>query len=240
MKKIVKTEIEKLLIAGNVRDVLVYDCIESTNDCALNTGATVFARTQTKGRGRNGRSFFSGEGGLYFSIALFFEENQIRLGSGALIPFSAGRLTVSAGIAVAKALNLFGIDAKIKWVNDIYVAGKKVCGILAERRGDIAAIGIGINLNSSIPDDLASKAASLNAPIDPNVLAASVINGFFHELASPDIEFANANCITLGKTVECEKGIGVAVGIDADGALLILIGDQTERLYYGEVRFLSA
>ena len=104
----------------------------------------VLARSQTGGKGRMGRSFYSGDGGLYFSVLL-------RPG------FSADtclKITTAAAVAMAKAIeDISQKQTKIKWVNDIYIGSKKVCGILTEaafnietNQLDYAIVGIGVNL----------------------------------------------------------------------------------------------
>lgn len=231
MKKLDGEKIRGLLTFES--EISVFDSVTSTNDLALGGEGIFFARTQTKGRGRMGRSFFSGEGGLYFSISLKVDGGEVILG-GDRFAFSAGGLTVAAGIAVAKALDGFGTDARIKWVNDVYVGGKKVCGILAERKGERVAVGIGINVDSTIPQELESKAVSLGLELDMNELAARVINGFKDELSSPDLTYLRRKCLTIGKAVSCSYGVGTAIGVDGDGALIVDIGGVKRRLYVGE------
>ena len=232
MKDLNVDKIRKLLKTD--LDVYVYDEVTSTNDVAkeIDSGV-VFALRQTNGRGRMGRSFYSGDGGLYFSICMRLGGGNVRMGDVTL-PFSPGRLTIAAGIAVCKVLKNLGYKALIKWVNDVYVNGKKVCGILAEGVGAKAILGIGINLSSEIPDELTYKAASLNCDTDKSEVAAAVINTLRDELTSPDMDFLMSNCLTLGKTVTTIDGSGIAVGIDADGALLVEQGDKIKRFFSGE------
>ncbi len=218
--------------------VRVYESVTSTNDVVFDEGGIVFALTQTNGRGRRGREFYSGMGGLYFSVSLSVGGDEAEL-FGLRRPFSAGRLTIAAGIAVAKALISYGLDARIKWVNDIYVGGKKVCGILAERRENKVAVGIGINVNSVIPPDLQDKAASLRLELNMSELAAKVINGFYLEFASPDIDFVNASCLTIGKKILCNGKVGVATRVDDDGALIVNIGTVSARIHYGEAEIID-
>lgn len=119
------------------------------------------AESQTCGRGRLGRSFYSPQqSGIYFSLVY---------SNGPVLKPAV--ITASAGVAVCRAIQkLYGFDAKIKWVNDIYINGKKVCGILTEGianfetgRIDAAVIGIGINIttNSAQPDELKDIAGSI-------------------------------------------------------------------------------
>lgn len=235
MKNLSAQRIKELLDSD--LDVYVYDEVTSTNDVAkgISQGA-VFALRQTAGRGRSmGRKFYSGEGGLYFSLALGIKDGLLNINAA---PFSPGRLTISAGIAVTKVLIGLRYNALVKWVNDVYVDGKKVCGILAEGAGDKAVLGIGVNLASQIPDELSEKAASLNFTADFCEVAAAIINTLIREISSPDIEFLNTHCLTLGKRVKTLSGEGIAVGVDGTGALLVDINGNICRVFSGEAEIL--
>lgn len=105
----------------------------------------VLADSQSAGRGRLGRGFFSPDGGLYMSI-LFFPKGCAEAVS-LFTPLMA--LAVSAAI-----LEIFGKETAIKWVNDIYLSGKKLCGILAEAEPTESGVKyavIGVGLNISVP-----------------------------------------------------------------------------------------
>lgn len=141
------------------RRVEYFDTINSTNaelveklkSGASFLGDVIVAAAQSAGRGRRGKSFSSLPGGLYFSFVT--KKNDV------------APLTVAAGVAVASALSHFGFSPEIKWVNDVLLGGKKVCGILAEAVSgtDFCVIGIGINvLASAIPDELKGIATSLD------------------------------------------------------------------------------
>jgi len=116
-------------------------------------GLCIIAREQTDGRGRLDRTWQSPkDGGLYFSIIL---RPQLEINAWPL-------LGLMAALAVSDALTkACGLHADIKWPNDIYVAERKLCGILAETvetdMGMAAILGIGINLNDErLPADVAS------------------------------------------------------------------------------------
>lgn len=118
------------------------------------------ADEQSSGRGRLKRAFYSpAKTGVYFT-AIYAPQKEIQ---------EPALLTASAAVAVCRSLKeFFGADAKIKWVNDVYVSGKKVCGILAEGhidpngKIDAAAIGIGINIYpSDFPAEIAGRAGSV-------------------------------------------------------------------------------
>ena len=128
------------------------DLVEDVRNGFADTGDVIIAAGQTAGRGRRGKSFISPQGGIYFS----FCANNIEYGLS----------TVMCGVAVALALEKAGLKPQIKWVNDIFLDGKKVCGILAQAVGDgkRAVIGVGINVSEeSIPDKLKEIATALDA-----------------------------------------------------------------------------
>lgn len=147
-------------------NIKVYDFEEivSTNTYAkesiFNEDALVVASKQSGGRGRLGHSFYSPEGGLYFSLVRQeISEDDLTV------------LTLKAGCAVCSSLEKlldYRGDAKaspirIKWVNDIYISDKKICGILCEKTRDKVIIGVGINFSADgFPDDIKSIAAGLS------------------------------------------------------------------------------
>ena len=150
-------------------NLLTFDTIDSTNTEALKQarlgaeeGLCIVARQQTAGRGRHGRTWVSEpDAGLYFSIVLRpkIETQYLPL------------ITLMTGVAVHDTLNELGIDADIKWVNDLHVDGKKICGILAETtdtpKGLAAIVGIGINIKSSnFPPEMADTATTIHAQLN--------------------------------------------------------------------------
>ena len=162
-------------------NVLYFDTLESTNTEAANQarqgaeeGLCVIAREQIAGRGRHGRTWVSEpDAGLYFSIVLRpkIESRYLPL------------ITLMTGVAVHDTLREFGIKPDIKWVNDVLVGEKKICGILAETvdtaKGLAVTVGIGVNLKSSnFPDEIAETATSVEnetgKAIIPNALAETL------------------------------------------------------------------
>ena len=135
-----------------------FSTIDSTNTYAknlleknLNQNLIVVANSQTAGRGRMGRSFYSpNASGLYFSLTIDLQNKNI----------TPSQITAFSGVEVCNTIkDFFNIDSKIKWINDIFINNKKVCGILAEgiidyTTGKIAKVvlGIGINLYKSKKD----------------------------------------------------------------------------------------
>ena len=169
-------------------DMFVYDSLDSTSDKAKELamkggdhGTVIVAVTQTGGRGRKDHTFYSPEGGLYMSIILKPE----------FLPGTDSKAVTSfVGGAVINAIKeLTGIEAYIDGINDLYVKGKKICGILLESGSEFDSntlqwivAGIGINFDSDIkgfPEDVKERASSLFAPgkakITKNVLIAKII-----------------------------------------------------------------
>jgi len=139
---------------GFIDEFIDLPVIDSTNRYALDAareGLLVRAGTQTAGRGRRGRPWFSPDRlNLYMTITLSPPEE---------------RYPLLAGVSVREALSrlLDGPRLEIKWPNDIIFSGKKVCGILCETRGNVTAVGIGINVNQdNWPEGLRDTATSLS------------------------------------------------------------------------------
>lgn len=217
------TQIRACLSAGNADfEVVVLPETDSTNVQAARLCTTPFTRKlvlaerQTAGRGRLGRSFYSPQGGLYMT---------------ALLPFSLKPVTIAAGVAVAEAIEaVSGQTAAVKWVNDVYMFGKKVCGILAEAvAGKYIAVGIGVNLSAeSFPAEL-ERAGGIGQ-VDRNRLAAEIVNRLTVYIDRPDIVDAyRARCFTVGQTVSYTlHGVtftAEAVGIDEHGGLILSNGE---------------
>lgn len=150
---------------------------------SLPEGFTLIARRQTAGRGRQGRSFYSpGVTGLYMSLLLRPD----------LAPRELALLTPAAAVAAARAADrCFAVRTDIKWVNDIYLRGRKVCGILAEsapgndRALRHVVLGLGFNIappEGGFPPELENIAGAIvpqAAPGDRERLAAAFLEEFF-------------------------------------------------------------
>lgn len=228
--------------SGRPREsILVFPELDSTNTALKRMaqegaaeGLVLIADAQTCGRGRLGRSFFSPHGsGLYFSILLR---------PPVLDP---GRLTTLAAVVTAETISdLCGVHVGIKWVNDLYYGGKKLCGILAEGAGrDFAVVGIGINLGgSAFPPELAEIATSLEditgKKPDRDALAAALIRGFD---CAPREGFSHMDeyrrrSILLGREVLLPSGEAVLVSeIEDDGGLIVEKDGRRLRIKTGEV-----
>ena len=215
-------------------------------------GLALVAAAQTAGRGRRDHTFFSPpDTGLYLS---FLVRPQLSAKDALL-------LTTCAAAAVALAIeDCAGVPAEIKWVNDVFCRGKKVCGILTEGALDLetgglqyAIVGIGVNCNTdtaALPEPARDVAVSLReavgTAVDPNALAAAMVRRL-HELdvqlpgALPQwlAEYAGV-CVTLGQDVQIlragETKQARAVGIGKDAELLVEYPDgTTESISSGEV-----
>ena len=242
-------------------DAHVYTSVGSTNTllkawaedgCAEGTAAV--AEEQTAGRGRRGRGFFSPRGtGLYLSILLRPESS-----AGAALA-----ITTAAAVAAAEAIEeISGEEAGIKWVNDIYMHGKKVCGILTEASLDVesgglryAIVGIGINVLTpagGFPDELSDIAGAVFGDSSlPDLrcrLAAALLDRFFARYralgSEANFEAYRRRCFVLGRRVTILSngiavGEGVARDLERDYSLCIRYDDGTEKLLNsGEVSVL--
>ena len=214
-------------------------------------GTVLIAGHQCAGRGRSGKSFFSPEGtGVYLSV-LLKEKEQIR---------DPGRLTTAAAIAACRAIeDTAGVEAKIKWVNDIYVSGKKVCGILTEASlipgsGIVAwaVVGVGFNVyapENGFPEDLRETAGAVagrrrgEEDLRPALAGAFLreLHGLLSYLQAPALyDEYRTRCFLLGQPVFVlrgeEKIPATVVDLAPDFSLLVRYdsGSQ-ERLCSGEI-----
>jgi len=213
-------------------------------------GTVLIALEQTAGRGRLGRSFYSPKDtGLYMSILLRPD-------------FSASEalnITACAAVAAAKAIDLAaGVETCIKWVNDIYLNGKKVCGILTEASMDFesgglnyAVLGIGVNLNTrDFPDELQNIAASVsdgNADLRPLISAEflNVFFGYYSRLSECGFlsEYRSRSMLT-GKEIAFARGNeifnGTVKGIDDEMRLVVILENREETAFSsGEVQLVK-
>jgi BirA family biotin operon repressor/biotin-[acetyl-CoA-carboxylase] ligase len=239
--------------------ILVEKSMDSTNRAAkllalegAAHGTLVLAEGQTGGRGRFLRPFFSPAGtGLYMSLVLRPEAR----GADATL------ITIAAAIAVCRTIKaLTSFAPQIKWVNDIYLDGKKICGILTEATSDFESggvtsvvVGIGLNYNTredEFPPELRDRAGSLfpdgKAAISRNAFAAALVCELLRlcesgALAARDFlcEYRALSCV-IGRMVEYTKDGACrrarAVGIDDDGRLLVEDAQGgVSALFSGEV-----
>jgi BirA family biotin operon repressor/biotin-[acetyl-CoA-carboxylase] ligase len=230
-----------------------FPTIGSTNDVAatLPEGAVVMADAQTAGRGRRGHSWFSPQGsGLYASVVVAPARARTDPERATLL------LTLAAGVALVESLDAAtGLRADLKWPNDVYVARRKLAGILAERSSDRVVIGYGVNLApSAYPPELRDRITCVESELGRGVdrdrlfvetLAAlarrydDLLDGRFDAILDAWRSRAPA---AVGARVARAAGDavehGITAGIDDRGALLVQIGDRTERIVSGGITWL--
>lgn len=253
-----KYELESRMATDWLGKEIVYkETTDSTNadvrrmaeDGAQN-GLLVVADGQTKGKGRRGRQWESEKGtNLYFSVLLKPD----------FTPDKASMITLVAAYSVAKVIEQStGLDAKIKWPNDIVVNGKKICGILTEmsiERDYIhhIVVGIGINVNEeSFPQEIDHMATSLKKEGSNLIFRANLLCDILSqfekdyeafaeaESLAPFVDKYNKRLVNKGALVKVldPKGefSGIAGGINEEGMLLVFKENgQTEKVYAGEV-----
>ena len=212
--------------------------VDSTNEyikkyIKKRADAIVYADFQTAGKGTKGRSFISDNGGLYLSTLTFYTN---------LLASNSWSIMTDTAMAVVKTLLAFGVDAKIKWPNDIIANGKKICGILTQNafcgeRVDYSLVGIGINLNNDIAKEIEDIAISVKQITGKDCDRESFFLSLMLNLSSPSsLEEYKAFSLVLGKQITVVRGDEsfecVAEDILSDGGLKLSNG---ETLYAGEV-----
>ncbi len=210
-------------------------------------GTLVIADKQTNGKGRLGKSWYSPEEGLWFSIILK-PNNTLHNARYQL-------LSLLAGVAVCEAMSELGVRAKVKWPNDILINGKKVAGILAEFVDGIVILGMGINLNiKEFPEEIKPTATSLLLKKGRAFDRKEVLNRVLKKIKEKYELFVEARSPyphkkllqewrsysdTFGKRISVNTPTGVLQGemidIDSDGALLLKVpSGNIEKIFAGE------
>lgn len=249
-------------------DLHVHDVIDSTNleakrlvlgssddaGKSRTPGLVIISGQQTAGRGRLGRSFYSPKDGLYLSVVIRPDFDISR----------SGLVTVAAAVATSEAIDqICDCSTRIKWVNDIYLEGKKVCGILTEATTDFETgqidsliIGIGVNTSDkSFPPELKEIAGSVSeeglSGRDKSLLAAAItervlrytknLTGFMDSYRNRSIVIGHDITVYTGTyrkdpTQELGGRSALALGIDDEGGLQVKYDDGTlDTLTTGEV-----
>jgi BirA family biotin operon repressor/biotin-[acetyl-CoA-carboxylase] ligase len=232
-------------------EIYSFDKIESTNlkakklikDGTARGNFLVISRIQSGGKGRNRNLWFSPDGGIWMTAALY----------GLVV---SSNFTIFTGICIHKAITeLFPeikSNLKIKWPNDIFLNNKKLCGILSSnlQAEKYHLLGIGLNSNvCEIPLELNDIAISLRKELDHNidnkVLVTKIFNNFASNLpdfieGKLDMKYYNEHSLLKGRTIELDtdfdKFSGIAKGINKSGALLIeLKPGMIQPFYAGTV-----
>ena len=238
-------------------DIHVYKEIDSTNQEVKRRaidGApermAILAEQQSAGKGRKGRGFYSPAGtGIYMSVLFRPTAEQSK---------DVVLITTAASVAVCRAIRtVLGEEPEIKWVNDVYFRGKKVCGILTEavsdfESGHIGTVVVGIGINYRVPDDgfpeeiqdIAGAVCGEDRMVPRNTLVAAILNELYslYEGLSERtfIEDYRKLSNVIGKKVRFTSGESwveaKALDVDQDGGLVVeLENGETQVLRTGEI-----
>lgn len=225
-----------------------FEILDSTNDYLKNKKDIknydiVSAKVQTKGRGTRGRKWLSDNGGALFSIAIK-KEKYIDIEE-------YKKLSLITGISVLEVLEeISNKKFYLKWVNDIYINDKKICGILNEFNGEFFIIGIGINVNTEKFEEGAGRPTSLFLETKENYDIDLIIEKVFYKLKERYFYFLQGNwkeilerineknylkdkkIIILKEEKEIEA---MGKNINEEGELVVEINGELENLEMGEV-----
>jgi len=249
-------EIENGLETGIVgRRIKYFSEVESTNsvatgmaDAGAAEGTVIIAEMQMQGKGWMGRRWISPKDGIWLSVIL---RPRMSLAH-------AYRLTIVAGLAVAKTIRGYGIDAWVKWPNDVIIGGKKVCGVLTEIESEtanlryaIVGIGVDVNVDTQLfPEEIRTGSTSIKAELGHPVDRAKFLQRLF---AALEYEYLRVKedrfqgvlndwrgmLATVGKRVQINTPIktiyGEAIGVDSEGSLIVECrGGFLEKVVAGE------
>lgn len=256
---ICQSDLESLLSDTFLQSVRHFAEIDSTNTRAIEllasgdelvTPCLVYAENQNAGRGRGANQWWSAEGSLTFSLVVDFQEI-------ALSPEQRPLLPLLTGMAILQAcqLSLPDGDFSLKWPNDVYLAGRKLAGVLIEvpsQSSGGAVIGVGLNVNNRFaiaPDELLATGIALADQSATQYERIEILRAFlncFEELVK---SFAAGKsfldkwpryCLLTGKEVTLQTGstqvTGICQGVDAGGALLLKIDTDEKRFFGGVVQ----
>lgn len=210
-------------------------------------GTVIVAQSQTAGRGRLGRTWWSPPGdNLYLSYL-----HRLRLA-----PNQLGGLTLDVGLAVAEALDALGLPAGLKWPNDVIVRGRKLGGLLAELHtgvpgGDAVVVGVGLDLNTqAFPAELEDIATSFALETGLTVSVRRAAHAVARRLAArleafearggADVAAYLERWVLADAPVRAGDVVGRASRVESDGTLVLVAGDGVEvRVATGEVTRLT-
>ncbi len=254
-----KEEISKYLETEKIgKEILCFRKVFSTNSISkflanhgAEEGTVLVSEIQTNARGRSGKKWEAPDGGIWMSMILRPD----------IPPAKIGLITLATGVAIAKTIRSMGVDAKIKWPNDVIVKGNKISGVLTEVNAtfnqiEYIIVGIGIDSNLKLEDfsiDIRDGTTTLNeeaqSKIDENEIIAIFLNEFeriYDIYLNGDIEDIlsewRALSDTIGKYVNITQTggkmtQGYVVGINNEGSLIIERQDGTlEKIISGELR----
>ena len=218
--------------------IIRFEEINSTNEYAknINENAVVIAKRQTGGKGTKGRSFSSNEGGVYLTKRVFYENFPAK---------DAFLVMARTAVAVCKTLEKFAIEPKIKWANDVFVEGRKICGILIENvfsgsKISSSIIGVGLNVNNSLPEELKDIATSMKKvkgeTLDFEKVESALLTYLDEEFSMDEylkrVAYLNEE-VTL--VVGDKEYLAVPLRVEEDGGLVVKIGQEERKVFSGEV-----
>lgn len=223
--------------------IIKLDEIDSTNSFCKRCNAEEFendlivtAVRQSAGRGTKGRSFSSEEGGLYISLMRRLENFDFT---------NTFTIMIDSCVAVCETLKALGLEPNIKWANDVLVGGKKICGTLIENRLATknvctSIVGIGININNPLPDELKDTATSISLEKGKRVSVARVRRLLIKKLRKHyTVADYKSYVGWFGKQIDLICGdeviSAVAVDVDIDGSLVCNVGGQLKKINSAEM-----
>lgn len=196
----------------------------------------VIAERQVSGKGTKGRSFSSEEGGLYLSLMKTyknFDRSQTY------------KIMINACVAVCKTLERFGIKPTVKWANDVLVNGRKICGTLIENRLDsgsglTSVVGIGINVNNALPEELQKIATTMRQergkPVSLKAVRSKLIKNLQKEYTVGEyksyIDWFGQEVFLDGGGV---KTTAVALDVDGSGNLVCNVAGEIKKISSAEM-----
>ncbi len=222
-----------------------FDELGSTNDFAKlqrkkGKNLIVSAAKQTDGHGTKGRSFSSADGGVYVTKLTFYPDFPAK---------NAFEIMKSTAAAVCQTLVFFGLTPQIKWPNDVFVNGKKICGILIENAlsGDkisSSIVGVGLNVCNSLPKELAEIATSMQAETGGVFSVDEVREVLIHNLCAEKMHERYEEFLGwLGERVTLVLGdtraAATLLSVDDDGGLWAEINGEHRKFVAAEVSVLT-
>jgi len=253
----IKSYIEENVVSYEV-DLHVKESIGSTNDFVMSLGGVAsnrvvacFANAQSKGKGRNGKRWFSpANSNIYMSVGFDLTGLQLK---------SLGGLSLACGVAIANMLEVLGIQPQLKWPNDVWVNAKKIAGILIETRvkgSQITAV-IGVGLNVSMEETCAQnidqpwtdlvRCLGLDIKVDKNRIASMLLESVVEACSSYKAKGFNGDMMNSWEKYDVLKGGQVDVvrgekkftaevlGVNQDGSLEVVVDGSQQSIYAADV-----
>ena len=257
INSICPADLETLIDDTFLRSVTHFEETDSTNTRAIESLAAgdasqlprlVYAESQVAGRGRGANQWWSASGSLTFSLIVDFKKISLSAEQKPLLPLLTGMAILRTGQRLLPAA-----DFKLKWPNDVYLANKKLAGVLIEvpsQSTNQAVVGVGLNVNNSFVDAPAKLSATGTSLADHSKLQhcrIEILRSLMQDIESLLVSFASGqtfldewpeHCMLTGKQVTLQTGAsevtGRCHGIDSNGAL-ILETSSGRRSFFGGV-----